>query len=284
MIVAEHGFRRLTLAATSDCADAARRLSRQTLLPVNWKAAVPVALILLLLDMSLIYHASRTGRLRPWAFIILLVPMMGALAYIVVELVPEWLGSHEVQQARKRVANKLDPEKRYRELADRVAVADTIANRAVLAEECVDIGRFEEAEQHYDHILSLPMGHDPVYAFGKAKAQFARKRASDALATLDDLQRTWPDYNSAAAHLLYARALEGAGRTDEALEEYHALLDYAPGAEAKVRYGLLLKLLGRLTDAKLVFNEFLIQMRRSPQHVRKAQAEWIAIAEKQIAG
>ncbi|MFK4533709.1 hypothetical protein ABIA00_001892 [Bradyrhizobium ottawaense] len=45
---------------------------------------MPVALIVLLLDLTLIYHASRTGRLRPWAFIILLVPMMGALAYIAV--------------------------------------------------------------------------------------------------------------------------------------------------------------------------------------------------------
>jgi hypothetical protein len=246
--------------------------------------AVPVALIVLLLEISLIYHAARTGRLRPWAFIILLAPLIGSPAYIAVELVPEWLGSHDVQKARKRVASKLDPEKQYRELSDRLVVTDTIANRAALAAECVEIGRFDEAEHHYDHILSLPMGHDAIYALGKAKAQFARRRPADALATLDDLQRTWPDYNSAEAHLLYARALEGAGRTDEALEEYHALLDYAPGAEARVRYGMLLKLAGRLADARHVFTEFLIQMRRQPKHVRKAQAEWIAIAEKQIAG
>jgi len=245
---------------------------------------VPVALIVLLLEISLIYHAARTGKLRPWAFIILLAPLIGSLAYIVVELVPEWLGSHDVQQARKRVANKLDPEKRYRELSDRLVVTDTIANRAALAAECVEIGRFDEAEHHYDHILSLPMGHDAIYALGKAKAQFARKRPAEALATLDQLQLTWPDYNSAEAHLLYARALAEAGRTDEALEEFHALLDYAPGAEARVRYGMLLKLAGRLADARHVFTEFLIQMRRQPKHVRKAQAEWIAIAEKQIAG
>jgi hypothetical protein len=245
---------------------------------------VPFGLIIILLDISLVYHAAKTGRLQPWAFIILMVPLIGALAYIIVELLPEWLGSHDVQQARKRVAGKFDPEKRYRELSDRVVITDTIANRAALAQECVDIGRFEEAEQHYDHILSLPMGHDPIYALGKARAQFARKRPADALATLDELQRTWPDYNSAEAHLLYARALAEAGRTDEALAEYHALLDYAPSAEAKVRYGQLLKRAGRLTDAKLVFNEFLIHMRRAPKHVRKAQAEWIGIAEKQIVG
>jgi len=245
---------------------------------------VPVALVVLLLDISLIYHASRTGRLQPWAFIILMVPMIGALAYIAVELVPEWLGSHDVQKARKRVASKLDPEKYYRELSDRLAVTDTIANRAALAEECVAVGRYDEAEHHYDQILSLPMGHEPLFALGKAKVQFARRRPAEALTTLDELQKSWPDYNSAEAHLLYARALQEAGRTDEALEEYHALLAYAPGSEAKVRYGLLLKLVGRIAEAKVVFTELLVQMKRAPRHVRKAQAEWIAIAEKQLVG
>jgi hypothetical protein len=131
---------------------------------------MPVALIVLLLDISLIYHASRTGRLQPWAFIILMVPLIGALAYIVVELIPEWFSSPGARQARQRVASRLDPEKRYRELSDRLAGTDTIANRAALAEECAKIGRYGEAEQHYDHILALPMGHDPVYALGKARS------------------------------------------------------------------------------------------------------------------
>ena len=45
---------------------------------------MPVALVVLLLDITLNYHASKTGRLQPWAFIILMIPLVGALAYIVV--------------------------------------------------------------------------------------------------------------------------------------------------------------------------------------------------------
>jgi len=230
---------------------------------------MPVALVVLLLDITLIYHASRTGRLQPWAFIILMVPMVGALAYIAVELVPEWFSSPGARQARRRVANRLDPEKRYRELSDRLAGTDTITNRA-------------EAEQHYDHILKLPMGHDPVYALRKAQAVFAAKRPADALATLDDLQKQWPDFDSADAHLLYARALAEVGRLDEALEEFHAVAGYFPGAEARVRYGMLLQMVGRTAEARLVFNELLIQMRRAPKYLREAQAEWLSIAEKQL--
>lgn len=245
---------------------------------------MPVALVVLLLDITLIYHASRTGRLQPWAFIILMVPLVGALAYICVELVPEWLSGPGAQQARKRVANRLDPEKQYRELSDRLAASDTIANRATLAAECLKVGRFDEAERHFDHILTLPMGDDPQYALGKAEAQFGRNHAADALATLDDLQKRWPDLQSPEGHLLYARALAEVGRVDEALDEFHAVSAYFPGAEARVRYGLLLQMVGRTAEGRVVFNELLIQMRRAPKYLRDAQAEWLSIAEKQLSG
>jgi hypothetical protein len=244
--------------------------------------AVPFALVILLLDITLVYHASRTGRLQPWGFIILMIPGIGALAYIVVELIPEMLSGPGAQQARRRVANRLDPEKLYRELSDRLAATDTIANHVVLAAECLRIERFNEAERHYDHILRLPLGDDPVYALGKAKAQFGRDRLAESLATLDDLQRRWPDFQSAEGHLLYARALGAVGRVDEALEEFHAVAAYFPGAEARVRYGLLLNLVGRTAEARVVFNELLIQMRRAPKYLRQAQAEWLSIAEKQL--
>jgi hypothetical protein len=269
---------------TEDCLIELAALSRplRTVRPVCLECAMPVYLVILLLDITLVYHASRTGRLQPWAFIILLIPLVGALAYIVVELVPEWFGSPGAQQARKRVAERLDPEKRYRELSDRLAGSDTIANRDALAAECLRIGRFDEAERHYDHILTLPMGREPVYALGKAQAQFGLNRPADALATLDDLKARWPGFESAEGHLLYARALAEVGRIEEALDEYHAVSGYFPGAEARVRYGMLLRMAGRNAEARIVFNELLLQMKRAPKYLREAQAEWLSIAEKQL--
>jgi hypothetical protein len=228
---------------------------------------MPVALVVLLLDITLIYHASKTGRLQPWAFIILMIPLVGALAYIVVELVPEWFGSPGAQQARKRVAERLDPEKRYRELSDRFAGSDTIANRDALAAECLRIGRFDEAVRHYDHVLILPMGSEPVYALGKAQAQFGLNRPADALATLDDLKARWPDFESAEGHLLYARALAEVGRIGA--RRILRLVPYAPGAEARVRYGMLLRMAGRNAEARVVFNELLLQMKRAPKYLRE---------------
>src|SRR5262249_24420652 len=103
-----------------------------------------------------------------------------------------------------------------------------------------------------------------------------------AIATLDKLREQWPDYQSVEGHLLYARSLEESGRTSEALDEYEALAGYSVSTEARVRWAMLLGKVGRGVEAKRIHGEVLTQMRRAPRYVRQAQAEWIAIAEREL--
>jgi hypothetical protein len=245
---------------------------------------MPFALILGVLDVVLVVHAAKTGRFSPWAYVILMIPVFGALAYVLVELLPEWFGSYQGQKAKKRFVSSIDPQRRYRALTDDLAITDTIANRDALAAECLELGKFDEAIHHYDEIIARPMGEEPVFFLGRARAEFGLGRPADTVATLDELRRRWPDYQSADGHLLYARALEEIGRTDEAIEEYKALAGYFPGAEARVRYGVLLDRLDRKPEARMVLADLLTHMRRAPKHVRKVQAEWIGMAERALRG
>jgi hypothetical protein len=190
---------------------------------------VPIATLLLIIDVALIVHAVKTGRFQPWGYIILVLPGIGALVYIVVELLPEWLGSYKGQVARRTVVRAVNPGRRYRELTDQLAIVDTIANRAALAEECLALGRFEEASFHYAAILAQPLGDEPQFLLGKARAQFGLSQSVAAIATLDELLRRWPNFHSPDGHLLYAIALEAAGRDDEALANYANVGRYFPG-------------------------------------------------------
>lgn len=243
---------------------------------------MPLAALLLAVNVALIVHAARTGRFMPWGLVILFLPGIGGLAYVLVELVPEWLGSAHGQRARRHVASKLDPQKRYRALHDDLQVTDTIANRAALADECLALGKYDEAKDHFEAILARPMGEDAVYFLGRARAEFGLGFFEQTVATLDELRERWPAYQSADGHLLYARALDEAGRSSAALEEYQALADYFPGPEAHVRQALLLQRLGRVRDAHELFNEVLTRMKRAPKYVRRANAEWISIAENAV--
>src|SRR4051794_39315342 len=114
---------------------------------------MPLVLVLLLLDISLVVHAAKTGRASPWAFIILMVPGIGAIAYVVAVLIPDWMGSTRGQQTQRAIANKLNPEKHYRVLCDAIEIADTIASRAALASECLQLEKYDEAKRHFEVIL-----------------------------------------------------------------------------------------------------------------------------------
>lgn len=236
--------------------------------------------LIFLLDVALVIHAAKTGRFSPWGYVIIFLPGIGGLAYFVVELLPEWLGSYKIQRAQQHVARVVNPGRRYRELADELGVVDTIANRTALGEECLDLGKFEEARGHYQSVIERPLGDEPKYHLGRAQAEFGLERPDAAIATLEELKRQWPDWRSPEGHLLYARALEKAGRAEEALENYAGVGRYYPGAEPRVRQAQLLQSLGRGPEAAAIANEVVVGLKRAPNHVRKSQREWLASALK----
>ena len=238
------------------------------------------AVLLAAIDILLVIHAAKTGRFTPWGYVIMLLPGIGAAAYVIAELAPEWLGSYKGQKAQSNVISLIDPTRRYRLLKDNLETADTIANHAALGEECLTLGRYEEALALFTAVIGQLLGEEPGYFLGKARAEYGAGQPAAAIATLDTLRQTFPDKASAEGHLLYARALEGAGRDDEALAEYGGVSAYFPGPEPRVRHAVLLARLGRAAEARSLADDTVRRIQRSPRHVRQAQGEWLAQAQK----
>ncbi len=238
-----------------------------------------LAAVVYSIAIAMAFHAVKTGRFWPWFYVIMFLPGLGAFAYLIMELLPEWTGSYQGRKARASIKKALDPEGTYRTLKTEVEIANTIKNREALAQECLMLGRFDEARAQYDTILTMHMGDEPGYMVGRARAEFGLGRFADARATLDELRRRWPDWQSGDGHLVYARALEEEGRVAEAVNEYRSLSNYYAGAEPRVRLGLALRKLGREAEARTVLADVVRQMSRAPKFARKTQAEWISMAE-----
>jgi hypothetical protein len=98
----------------------------------------------------------------------------------------------------------------------------------------------------------------------------------------NELRQRWPDFESAEGHLLYARALEESGRIAEAADEYQDVSTYYAGVEPRVRYGLALRKLGRDADAREALADVVKRIELAPRYVRKAQAEWLAMARQAL--
>ena len=243
-----------------------------------------VSIVSLIIQALLIVHVIKTGRNFLWIWAIALLPLVGILAYVAVEIVPDLFRSQTAQRTARGMKKALDPGADLRRYAEEARVAGNVASRQRYADELVRHGRYDEAIATYRQALTGLYEHDPNLMLGLARAQFGKADAAAARATLDDLIRLNPDFRSPEGHLLYARALEAEGNFAKALEEYRVLAPAYPGAEASVRYAQLLKAQGKTAEATEIARELLEQARIAPAHYRRAQRDWLESAARLAGG
>jgi len=241
-----------------------------------------IPILSIAIQAGLIVHVIKTGRNMLWIWAIALLPLVGSLAYAVVEVLPQILGGGTARRAKSGVRRMLDPDRTLRQATAEVEISGNVDARRRLAEELFGRGQYDAAIDVYQGGLKGIFEHDPTLLLGLARAQFAKQDFAAARATLERLTLHNPDFKSADAELLYARTLEALDALEEAERVYAALAPGYPGAEARLRYGLLLKKRGKLPEAQRVLKDLLDGARLGPTHYRKAQAEWLERARREL--
>lgn len=160
------------------------------------------------IEAALVLPAAMSGELDSWIYSVLTLTGIGVGAYVAGGPGAQCLAVYRAWMARRRIGRALEPERRYRKLSDRLAICDTITDRAALADACCDLELFEEARRHYQDILARPHGAQPLFMVGKARAEFGLGLDDQALMTLDALQARFPHYRSGDLRRLYARAAQ----------------------------------------------------------------------------
>ena len=242
---------------------------------------MPWLLILsIAIQVLLIIHCIKTGRNQIWIWVLALLSFPGSIAYVAVEVIPDLFRSRTAQRTARGVKKALDPHADLRRYESEARVAGNVASRQRYAEALTRAGRYDEAISEHRANLNGLYESDPDLMLGLARAQFGKGDAAGARATLDDLIRLNPDFKSPEGHLLYARALEGEGNKGKALEEYRVAASNFPGAEATARFVQLLLAEGHREEARKVARELLEQARIAPAHYRRAQKEWLEVAQR----
>ena len=248
----------------------------------------PIYIVSGLLSLAAVVHCIKTGRNTIWVYVLIMlmlsIPFVGAALYAGVEILPELLRSRTSRRTMRGIRSTLDPEAELRRAQNAMKVSGDTASRQRYADELVRLGRPAEAVAIYKNCLTGVFADDPKLLLGYAHARFAAGDPSGARETLDELIGKNPEFKSADGHLLYARALEAEGNAEKALSEYATLADYYPGAEATVRYAMLLQRSGQGDLARQTLDALLERARFAPGHYRKAQQEWLDEAQKALKG
>ena len=232
---------------------------------------MPIAILTVALQVIAVVHLFRTGRSMIWLTVIIFLPVVGVLAYFIIEVLPSFGQNPAARKALSRARKAIDPNRGVREGSLNYERSQNVDTASKLAAELTKAGRHDEAIRVCMEARTGLFEDDPKILLALANAQFAANRYSDVIATLDYLRDKNPGFRSADGHLVYARALE----------EYAALVNYYPGAEARVRQAMLYKKTGDNARATELFAALLKDARLAPKHFRRSEREWIELAERE---
>ena len=72
---------------------------------------------LVIVQVILIIHVLKTGRDSRWLFLLILLPGIGSLVYLAMEILPSITGGLAARRAARRVGNMVDPGRDLRQRA-----------------------------------------------------------------------------------------------------------------------------------------------------------------------
>ena len=246
---------------------------------------MPIFLAVLALQVACAVHAARTGRGGSgWIMVILFLPVVGSLAYVVMEVLPGSGAHRHAAKARTTIAAKLDPDKPIRLARDALETAETAANHVRLADALVDRAMWDEAIPHYEQGESkAPGGRDRGIRLKLIKACFEAGRVKRARDMLEALEPSALQSDQDRASLLLARMLEAEGESARALALYADVGRRLPGAEAQCREAGLLLQLGRRAEAAAPLAEAEKRAKRMDRHERAKDADMYVWAAETLA-
>ena len=236
------------------------------------------------LQVLCIVHLMRRGGNPLWLSALIFLPVVSALAYFVVEILPGLGQNRHVRTARAKAVATLDPERELRAARSALDLADTAANRLRVADALAALGRHGEAIPLYRESLRMTAGDPDVRTQGKLAASlYEAGQGAEALALLDVIPEPLGQSEKDRQQLLRAKTLEHLGRKEEALALYEDVVTRMPGEEARCRYAALLIDQGWDRKAMAVLEEVEKRMKRLDRQQRAADADMYRWATEALA-
>lgn len=244
---------------------------------------MPFFILSLIFQVALVMHIVKTGRNTMWIWIVMILPLAGAIAYLLIEVLPNMGQSNRGKKAAQKVSSVLHPNRNLNQALNKMQRSDTIENRMNVANELLNKHQFEEASQLFKQCLSGLYVNDPYIMLGLAKAQFGNKHLAEAKNTLENLIANNPNFKDSSGHLLFARCLEGLGQTAAAEHEYEALRQYYAGPEAKYRYAVFCIHNDKPDLAQEILNEILLDAKNGGHQYHTMHSEWVRQTQAKLA-
>ena len=113
--------------------------------------------VTLLIQVALVVHVLKTGRSRYWILVLIFIPLVGALAYVLIEILPEFRTSIAGQRAARGIRRAVDPGGEVRRQAAAWEQSPNADNARRYAEALLGSGQPHELEKATETDHDLPV-------------------------------------------------------------------------------------------------------------------------------
>lgn len=233
-----------------------------------------LAIASIFLQIVCVLHAWNKRVNYFWIAAIVLIPVGGCLAYIVIE----WLPATRLRAGLESAADLDEPVVDIETLRAAVDREDTRHNRQALARGYSAIGEYENAIAQYEKCLDAAAGGLPLLRMEFAFVELKAKRYESAKKRLEALEESHPLESPARRKLLLAQALEQLGELERAAKILRGLLPESQGEEITCRLALVEKKLKNEPEAARLFEKVLTRAAQASRIYRREQRDWIEIA------
>jgi hypothetical protein len=220
-----------------------------------------------LLQIAAVIHWSRKRPDTFWLWIIIIGGFIGALAYFLIEGMPDFANIGRRLQGPGR-------RKRIRMLRAMVLDNPSAGNYEELGELLLLEKQYAEARQAYDHALAARTDSiDPFYR--RALASFHLRDHEAAARDLKHVTSADPKYDYSNAFCLYAQTLALLGRKDEAMTAFDQLVERSHSAETLYQAAAFFADNGRATDARDIAQRVLAREMTMPRYQKRRDRVWL---------
>jgi hypothetical protein len=219
----------------------------------------------ILLQALAIAHFVRRRPDTYWLWIILMGGGVGALVYIMIEVIPDARllgGALQVFPRRKRI----------KQLEAMVIDNPSVGNYEELGDLYLDDGQFVRARECFDRVLATNDQIDPHYR--RALCAVALNDFKAAAADLEQVVARDPKYDYQRAAGLLAHAYAKLGDRDKADALFADVTQTSTLSETQYNYASFLAAEGRKADAREWAERILRKKATMPDYIRRRERPW----------
>lgn len=167
--------------------------------------------LIIALKLFCLYHIYKNHKPYYWFFVIFLIPIAGALFYIITQV----LTSRDVDTIQNEITSIVNPTKKIKDLETKIEFADTYANRIDLADAYFEIDAYQNAISNYKKTLDDKV-QDSTHSYKQLAHCYFHMKDFDKVLDYVKKIKNRPDFKGSTQQFYYGLALREKGMLEEA--------------------------------------------------------------------